>query len=147
MEQYKSMAKSIEQIKKPLIYIALISALTHILILGTGILINHQEDNKKFSAMKTCYVGMKELFENNPTEKLFNKSVLKDVKEHTFEIEEIGLIKQLSGFRCDVVAKDSKGHRSFRVALEKNASFPHFYKIADVKEQRLAARYQWEDSL
>jgi len=97
--------------------------------------------------METCYMGMRELFDNHPTEKLFNKSVLKDVKEHIFEIEEIGLIKELSGFRCDVVAKDSKGHRSFRVALEKNASFPHFYKIADVKEQRLVTPYQWEDSL
>ena len=97
--------------------------------------------------METCYVGMKELFENKPTEALFNKSVLNDVKELTFEIEEIGLIKQLSGFRCDVVARDTKGHRSFKVILEKNASFPHFYKIADIKEQRMASPYQWKDSL
>mgnify|MGYP006945858449 CR=1 FL=1 len=90
---------------------------------------------------------MKELFENNPTDKLFNKSVLKDVKEHLFEIEGIGLIKELSGFGCDVVAKDAKGHRSFKVRLEKNSSFPHFYKISDVREQGIVSQYQWKDSL
>lgn len=88
---------------------------------------------------------MKELFENAPSEKLFNKSVLKEVKEKVFNIESIELVKALIGSRCDVVAKDSKGHRSFRVTLEKNANFPYFFKILDIKEQRLVSSYQWKE--
>lgn len=147
MEQYQSMAESIEKLKRPLVYIALVSVVTHLLILGTGIMANRQDEAKYMSVMEACHYGMKSLFENNPKETLFNTSVLKDVKDHTFKVEDIGLIKVLGGHRCDVIAKDAKGHRSFLVTLEKNSSFPHFYKIADVKEQKLVSKYQWRASL
>jgi hypothetical protein len=88
---------------------------------------------------------MKQLFENAPSENLFHKSVLKGVNQRTFDIESIELVKTLSGSRCDVVAKDSKGHRSFRVMLEKNANYPHYYKIFNIKEQRLVSNYQWKE--
>lgn len=108
---------------------------------------NRQDEVKHMSVMEVCHYGMKSLFENNPKEALFNRSVLNDVKDHTFKVEDIGLIKVLGGHRCDVIAKDAQGHRSFRVTLEKNSSFPHFYRIADVKEQKLVSKYQWRASL
>lgn len=110
-------------------------------------MLNREDANKPFSVMEACHYGMKSLFENNPTENLFNMSVIKDVKGHTFEVEEVSLVKVLAGHRCDVVAKDAKGYRSFLVVLEKNSSFPHFYKIADVREQKLVSKYQWRASL
>ncbi|MBG60553.1 MAG: hypothetical protein CMJ16_08860 [Peredibacter sp.] len=110
-------------------------------------MLNRQEEAKHMSVIEVCHYGMKSLFENNPKKALFNKSVLEDVKEHTFNIEEISLIKVLGGHRCDVVAKDAKGHRSFRVILEKNSTFSHFYKISDVREQKLVSKYQWRASL
>lgn len=144
MEQYQSMAEAIEKLKRPLVYIAIISALTHLLILGTGIMLNRQDDARHFSVMEACHYGMKSLFENNPNEALINGTVLKDVKGKKFEIEDISIVKVVDGNQCDVVAKDAKGFRSYLVVLEKNSSFPHFYKIADVKEQKLISSYQWE---
>lgn len=99
------------------------------------------------NAIEVCYLGMKELFENNPTEMFFNDLVIKDVKGLTFKIQNIGLVKELSGDRCDVVAKDFKGYRSFLISLEKNGKFPHVYKIVDVKEQKLSSHYQWRESI
>lgn len=146
MENYQSMAKSIERLKRPLIYIALISAVTHLLILGTGIYLNREKADH-MSAFEVCHKGMKGLFGNLPNHELFNKTVLKDVKDKTFEVESLSLIKMFGDYNCDVVAKDHKGHRSYRVRLEKNPKFTHLYRIIDVKGQRLASPYQWKEKL
>lgn len=88
----------------------------------------NRESKNPMIPMEVCYQGMKSLFSNSPKESFFNKSVLNDVKEHTFEIENISLIKTLGDYHCDIVAVDHKGHRSYRVKLEKNSRFPHLYK-------------------
>lgn len=146
MEEYQSMAKSIKELKNPLIIIALISALTHLLILGSGIYLNRIKV-EEMSAFEVCHKGMTELFSNNPSSSFFNKTVLKDVKEEVFEVEQLSLIKMLGDYNCDVIAKDHKGHRSYRVRLEKNPKFSHLYRIVDVKGQRLTSSYQWEEKL
>lgn len=147
MEQYTSMAQSIDHIKRPLIYIALLGSLIHILILGAGIFLGQQKNNDKYSVLQICHIGMNDFFNNNPSTELFDKSVLEAVKGHKFKIEKIKLIKQRSSFNCDVVAQDSKGYRSFLVSLQKNSSFTHLYKISDVKEQKIISTYQWKDNI
>lgn len=86
---------------------------------------------------------MKSIFENNSNEELVGKKVLKDLKNKKFEIEGISLVKVKDGHHCDVVAKDSKGHRSYLVTLEKNSKFPHYYRIFDVRGQKIVSKYQW----
>ena len=146
MEAYQSMAKSIEGLKRPLIYIALISAVAHLFILGTGIFLNREKVGY-MNGFEVCHKGMKTLFNNLPNSNFFNQSVLNDVKEVTFEIEKISLIKMIGDYHCDVIAKDHKGHRGYRVKLEKNPSFTHYYRIADVKGQKLSSSYQWKEQL
>jgi len=97
--------------------------------------------------LEACQVGMTSLFDNNPMEELFHKTVLKDTKDHNFKIDEITLIKVIDNYNCDVVVKDPKGHRSYRIALEKNSRFPHFYRIFDVRGQKLVSSYQWKANL
>ena len=99
------------------------------------------------SAFEVCHKGMTELFNNSPSKRLFNKVVLKDVENEVFEVEQLSLIKMLGDYDCDVIAKDHKGHRSYRVKLEKNPKFAHLYRIIDVKGQRLTSSYQWEEKL
>lgn len=99
------------------------------------------------SAFEVCHQGMKGLFSNLPSDNLFNKVVLKDVEGKTFEVENLSLVKMLGDYHCDVVAKDHKGHRSYRVRLEKNPKFTHLYRIIDVKGQRLTSPYQWKEKL
>ena len=102
---------------------------------------------KKLSTMETCFYGMKEFFDNNPTENFFHKDVLKDVESKNFKMEGITLVKVVNSHTCDVIAKDSKGHRSYRVGLEKNPNFRHYYKIFDVKGQQIVSTYQWRENL
>jgi len=90
---------------------------------------------------------MKSFFDNDPSEDFFHKDVLKDVQSTKFEMEGISLIKVVDNYTCDVVAKDTKGHRSYRVGLEKNPKFPHLYKIFDVKGQQIVSPYQWRENL
>ena len=142
MEQYQSMAKAIENLKRPIVHIALVSFLTHLAILGTGIYMCQKEDHKQFNTFRTCLFGMNTLFNNNPDEHLFNKNVLKEVKEHSFSVDEIILVKVKGTYHCDVVTKDSKGFRSYLVTLEKNSSFRHLYRILDVKGQKIISKYQ-----
>lgn len=107
----------------------------------------NRESKEPMEAFEVCHKGMKSLFDNYPTINFFNKSVLNDVKEVKFEVEKIGLIKMLGEYDCDVVVKDQKGHRSYRVKLEKNSKFPHLYQIVDVKGQKIVSPYQWRDDL
>ncbi len=100
-----------------------------------------------FSTFETCLYGMDKLFKNAQDETLFHKNVLKDTKEHQFKIDEINLVKVIDGHHCDVIAKDAKGFRSYRVTLEKNSKFPHLYRIFDVQGQKLVSNYQWRANL
>ena len=43
------------------------------------------------------------------------------------------LVKMINHYTCDVVIKDLKGFRSYRVSLERNSRFENFYRITDVK--------------
>lgn len=147
MEQYQSLAQSIEGLKRPIIIIAAVGVLAHLLILVTGTVMANQKDDRKYSTFEACHYGMKSLFENNPSEDLFQKKVIEDTKDHKFEIDGISLIKVIDNYTCDVVAKDANGFRSYRVGLEKNSRFIHFYRIHDVKGQKLVSTYQWRASL
>jgi hypothetical protein len=106
-----------------------------------------RENNKKLTPLETCLYGMESLFENNGSKDYFNKSVLKETKDHLFYIDSISLVKVIDSHHCDVVAKDTKGHRSYRVTLEKSSKFTHFYRILDVQGQKLTSKYQWRTSL
>ncbi len=88
---------------------------------------------------------MRQIFENNPKEDLIDKKVIKDLANYHFNIENISLIKVLNRTSCDVVAKDLKGYRSYLVNLEKSSKFTHFYKIFDVKGQKIISSYQWKN--
>ncbi len=88
---------------------------------------------------------MKAIFEHNPTLELHHKKVIKDLKGKNFQVDEISLIKVKDSHHCDVVAKDAKGYRSYAVTLEKNAKFPHLYKIFDVQGQKIVSKYQWRE--
>ena len=85
---------------------------------------------------------MQALFNNDATEEHFNKDVLKEVADKKFEIESITLVKVIDSLNCDVVAKDNKGFRSYRVGLEKSKKFAHFHRIVDVKGQKIESSYQ-----
>ena len=147
MEQYQSLAKAIEGMKRPLIIIAVASMVVHLIILGTGIFIGKSNKKETYSTFEACYQGMKALFNNDATEEHFNKDVLKEAGDQKFAIESITLVKVIDGLSCDVVAKDNKGIRSFHVGLEKSTNFSHFYRIVDVKGQKIESSYQLGDSL
>lgn len=119
----------------------------HLLILGTGIYIGKRNEKKAYSTFEACHYGMQELFNNNPTEKLFHKDVMVAVKDHKFGVEAITLVKVIDSLSCDVVAKDNKGFVSYRVALDKSTKFPHFHRILDIKGQKLESPYQWRAGL
>jgi len=88
---------------------------------------------------------MERIFEHNASEEIVHEKVLKDLKDHHFEIEEITLVKVRGSLHCDVVAKDSKGYRSYAVTLEKNSKFDHLYRIFDVRGQKITSSYQWKN--
>lgn len=119
----------------------------HLAILGTGIYLGKRTIEKTYTTFEACHYGMQELFNNNPTKGLFHKDVLAAVKDHKFEVGPITLVKVIDEFNCDVVAKDAKGLRSFKVTLEKSSNFAHFYRVLDVKGQKLESPYQWRASL
>jgi hypothetical protein len=90
---------------------------------------------------------MSDLFNHSTNEKLHHKKLISDVEKTVFNIENITLIKVLDSTHCDVVARDHKGHRSYKVTLEKNAKFTYFYRVFDVKGQKLISPYQYERTL
>ena len=99
------------------------------------------------NGFEVCHKGMESLFNNLPKTEMFSESVINDVKEVNFEVEKISLIKMYGDYHCDVIAKDNKGHRSYRVNLEKNPKFTHLYQITNVKGQKLTSTYQWKEQL
>jgi hypothetical protein len=96
----------------------------------------------KYNTFEACYFGMKGIFDNNPDIELIDNKVIKDLKDIKFSVDSIHLIKVNDSFNCDVLSRDAKGVRRYRVALEKNARFSHLYKILDVKEAKVTSRYQ-----
>ncbi|OFZ38158.1 MAG: hypothetical protein A2504_17025 [Bdellovibrionales bacterium RIFOXYD12_FULL_39_22] len=87
---------------------------------------------------------MESIFNNNPDETLVERSVSDDIakKQIVFDIERVHLVKYLDNSHCDVVAKDSVGYRNYRVTLEHNSKFKHYYRILDVSETQIESRYQ-----
>ena len=145
MQNYQNIAESIQKLKKPLMLIAGVSVFLNLVVLGAGVIINSKTESKRFTTFESCHNGMKSIFEHNGTEDLIHSKVLKDLEKHHFDIEEITLIKVRNGLHCDVVARDSKGYRSYSVTLEKNAKYPHLYRIFDVRGQKIVSAYQWKE--
>ena len=147
MNKFTNVEDSINEIKKPLKKIAISGFIASISVVILGICINMREENREFTSFEACFYGMKGLFLNNPSEELFHASVIKGVQGKNFKIEKITLVKLIDGYTCDVIVRDAKGHRSYRVKLEKNSKFPHLYRIADVRGQKIVSVYQWRSRL
>lgn len=90
--------------------------------------------------MFICHKGADEFFSNSPSKNFFKKSFFKEKTD--FKIDRIILVKFLNSYSCDLVIKDSKGHRSYLVKLEKNLKYPHHYKISKIIGQKLVSTYQ-----
>ena len=146
MNQFKSIEKEIRSFKWPFIGIAASGVLANIVIILLFVYWASPQE-KKFSPLEACYYGLKSLFDNNPNEKLLNHKILNDVKARKFEIDKITLIKVINNYRCDVVVRDTEGYRSYKVELERNSKFPYFYKIFDIKGQKIISSYQWKGDL
>ena len=145
MNQYQSVEKEIHALRKPLRWYGFGGVGINMIILLISFWVQFgQSEEQSFSSMEACYYGMDAVFNNSPNEEIVSKKVIDDLLKNkiTFDVERIHLIKFIDGFHCDVVTKDPKGHRSFRVALEKNSKFKHLYKILDVKERQIESRYQ-----
>lgn len=117
------------------------------MVLGSGIVLSQKKETKSYSTFEICLYGMKGLFENNPEAALFNEKIFEDVGDTKFKIDDITLVKMIDNYNCDVIGKDPKGLRSYRVSLEKNSKFPYLYRILDIKGQKLISEYQWRNTL
>jgi hypothetical protein len=117
------------------------------MILGAGTYLALKENNPKLTTIEACYKGMNELFSNNTDKKLHHKNLIADVKGKSFNVEHIMLVKMLDSTHCDVVVRDPKGFRSYLVTLEKNSKFTYFYRLFDVKGQKIISGYQHKGSL
>ncbi len=108
-------------------------------------MLNRDKTKEHLSSFEVCLNGMHSIFENQESKSLVSDNVLNDVKDHQFQIEKITLVKLIDDYQCDVVAKDRKGHRSYKVQLDKSSKNPHLYKIVDIKGQAIVSNYQWKD--
>ena len=147
MDQYKSVEKSMEELKRPVWIIFTIGVISQALLLWAGIERFLPKEAKQFSTLEACYYGMDSLFKYHPMEGLFHESVTREVKGHKFNIERITMVKVIDSYHCDVVAKGPKEFRSYRIQLERSSRFPHFYRIEDVQGQKLTSSYQWKGEL
>ena len=146
-EQYKDMGKAIDNLKRPIIWIAAVGTVLHLVLLIGGIWMNRKQDELPYTTVETCYFGMKAIFGNSPDPDLTASQVIDELKGTTFKVEDITLVKMIDPYLCDVVVKDTKGFRGYAVTLEKNVNLPHLYRIVDVKGKKLVAAYQWENNL
>ena len=148
MKKYTNIEDSINELKKPLRNIGIFSFGACLAVVGIfGYFLNTRDKEQEFTSLEACFYGMITLFFNDPSEKLFHPSVIKDVESQNFKIEKITLVKLIDSYTCDVIARDTKGHRSYRVKLEKNSKFPHLYRIADIRGQKIISNYQWRSRL
>ena len=141
--QYQDIPKAIGEIKRPMWAMILIGIIFQIITIQIALNASAPKSTKTYTPLQTCYYGMRSMFHNNPNSNLLHGSIVDAVKEKSFNINKITLIKVVNDFSCDVIARDNKGFRSYRVMLEKNSKFAHFYRIHDIKEQNLKSPYQW----
>ena len=145
MNQYQGVEKEISELKKPLKWCVFGGVGLNFIVLLISCFVQFRgEKAKSYSNMEACFYGMKSIFNNNPNEEEVNNKVITDLSNSktVFDVERIHLVKFIDGFHCDVVAKDPKGFRNFRVALEKSSKFKHDFKIVDVAERQIESRYQ-----
>ena len=144
MENYQSINKAIQSVRKPVIVFSLIGLFIYMVFGAVLVNIALDKEDKSYSTIETCYHGMKSIFNNSPNENLLNKVVIADLNkmETNFNVDHIHLIKAVTKYECDVFSKDSKGVRRFLVKLEKNTKFMHLYRILDISERKVDSRYQ-----
>ena len=144
MKKFESIEASMSNLKKPFKSIALGGILlnTATVLLTIWLL---AEPLRKYSTLETCLYGMESLFNNDADNALLDEKVIADVKQVNFQMDKITLVKAIDNYHCDVVVKDSKGFRSYKVKLEKSGRFTHGYRIFDIKGQRLVSKYQYKE--
>lgn len=130
-------------LRRPIVFSSIALLLIYISVGYILITIAVKNENKQMLPIEVCLTGMNSIFENNPNLELLNSSVIKGLKDNSsFEVNELHLVKQINPYECDVFTRDNKGVRRFYVKLEKSSSFIHLYKILDIKERKIDARYQ-----
>ena len=146
MNGFNTIENELENLKKPFLGIALTGAFVNIAILALWLTIHITAPDKRFSALETCFHGMKSIFEHTLNKDLLDKSLLDALEKKTFKIDRITLVKEIDGFTCDVITQDAKGHRAYRVSLAKDGDFKHLYKILNIRGQKIKSNYQWRDT-
>ena len=148
MNTYTSIEEGIRKLKRPFVVIAFSGVLANFVVIILAVMFPLIGNKSSTSPFQICYHAMQSLLiENNPDVKLFNESVLNDTKNKTFNIDIITLVKLVGNDKCDVVTQDSKGFRSYQIKLEKSSKFKRFYRVLEVKGQKIASEYQWKDKL
>ena len=138
-----SIEETIKSLRRPLMLIAITGVIANLSILGLEIMVlKGQKKPVALNTIETCYRGMSSVFNNMPNRELVSEKIMKDLKETTFKIDKIHLLKVIDGYNCDVFTKDSQGVRRYNVSLDKSIHYSHTYKIVDIKETKVDSRYQ-----
>lgn len=143
MKNYDNIPQAIGRIRGSILISLLVLTLAYVGSLFSFYHLFIKDEKMAYSTFEACYFGMKKIVENDPSENLLNKSIIEDIEKlkDNFSVELLGQVKVLDPFRCDVFIKERRGTRRFQVTLEKNAKFPHLYKLLDVIEKKIDQEY------
>ena len=86
MDNFQSITKAIESIKRPMIAFSVIGLVIYVAIGSILVDIAKGNNEKDFSTMETCFYGMESIFNNDPSETLLNKTILKDLKKNQAQL-------------------------------------------------------------
>ena len=145
MQKYQDLSAEIKGVKLPIKIMVAVGIGINLVILVVSLWINFFDgQGEKFSSIETCFQGMRSIVNNAPDPELISEKVILDIEKEDikFSVERIHIVKYLDGLHCDVITKDPQGYRSYLVTLQKNSKFNHFFKITDVKGQKIISRYQ-----
>ncbi|MCY4644348.1 MAG: hypothetical protein OXB88_06975 [Bacteriovoracales bacterium] len=137
-ESYESIIKTLAKIKGFVMLTVISGIAFQSLLLATEFYLGGKEEQRHLSPLEVCYLGMNSIVRNAPDEDLLDKTTLRDATAKVFDFEKIVRIEMTGELRCDVILHDRKrGPRLFGVVLQKDESFPRFYRIRDAVEKNL----------
>ena len=147
MKKYQDLETAITSISKPLKKIMWVALGCNLIVSGlTAWLVRPSIPQlNPVTALDVCQQGMRHILLHQEDEDLVSEEVIKAAKSMQFQIEAITLVKMIGALNCDVVVKDAKGYRGYRVSLGRSSKHKFEYQIIDVKGQKLISDYQWSN--
>lgn len=142
MKIYSDITTEIQNLKRPMIFIALCAVISNILIISLSIYLSAKSHKSSFTPLEFCHSASSSLVNNEISHDFYKEDLAISIGLDSPKLDQIYLLRLDNNYTCSLVTKDSRGLRAWVMSLDKSNSHPLGYIVHSLKEVALVSKYQ-----